>query len=193
VVNTIGLGPHRIGHNPRPEWFWDTGRGGHILVDIASHQFEQFLHFTGSTSARVLQSVEANFDNPERTGWCDYGHAVVASDHATGFVRVDWMTAAGSPAWGDGRLFVMGTEGNIELRKYMDTEGRPGGDHLFLTDGKGTRYLDCSEVELDYGPRLRDDVLNRTETAMRQGQCFLAMELALEAHRLAVPLGGVRP
>jgi len=193
VVNTIGVGPHRIGLHARPDWFWDTSRGGAILVDIASHQFEQFLHFTGSTSARVLQSVEANFDNPEREGWNDYGHAVVASDHATGFVRVDWMTADGSPVWGDGRLFLMGTGGNIELRKYMDTEGRPGGDHLFLTDGKGTRYVDCSAVELDYGRKLRDDVLNRTETAMRQAHCFLAMELALEAHRLAVPLGGARP
>jgi predicted dehydrogenase len=193
VVNTIGLGPHRIGLNPRPPWFWDTARGGHILVDIASHQFEQFLHFTGSTSARILSSVETNFDNPERQGWCDYGHAVVASDKATGFIRVDWMTAAGSPAWGDGRLFLMGTGGNIELRKYMDTEGRPGGDHLFLTDGKGTRYLDCSGVELDYGRQLRDDVLNRTATAMDQRHCFLVMELALEAHRAAVPLAGARP
>ena len=83
--------------------------------------------------------------------------------------------------------------GNIELRKYMDTEGRPGGDHLFLTDGKGTRYVDCAGTELDYGQRLRDDVLNRTATAMDQAHCFLAMQLALEAHRLATPLGGSRP
>ena len=191
VVNTVGLGPHRIGHNPRPEWFWDTGRGGEILVDIASHQFAQFLHFTGSERARVLSAVEANVANPERKGWNDFGQATVASDHATGFVRVDWLTAAGSPAWGDGRLFLMGTGGNIELRKYMDTEGRPGGDHLFLTDGTGTRYVDCSGVALDYGGRLRDDVLNRTETAQPQARCFLAMELALEAHRVAVSLPGV--
>ena len=103
------------------------------------------------------------------------------------------MTPKGSPAWGDGRLFLLGTEGTIELRKYMDTEGRPGGDHLFLTDSKGTRYMDCSETRLDYGERLRDDVLHRTETAMPQAHCFYAMQLALEAHRLAVPLAGARP
>ena len=193
VINTVGLGPHRIGYNPRPDWFWDPERGGAILVDIAAHQFEQFLHFTGSTSARVLQSVEANFDHPELAPWNDYGHAVVASDHATGFIRVDWLTADGSPAWGDGRLFLMGTHGNIELRKYMDTEGRPGGDHLFLTDTKGTRYVDCSDTHLDYGERLRDDVLNRTATAMDQAHCFRAMELAIEAHRIATPLAGARP
>jgi predicted dehydrogenase len=193
VVNTIGLGPHRIGLNPRPPWFWDPAQGGAILVDIAAHQFEQFLHFTGSTSARILQAVEANFDHPDLAPWNDYGHAVVASDRATGFVRVDWLTADGSPAWGDGRLFLMGTHGNIELRKYMDTEGRPGGDHLFLTDTKGTRYVDCSDTHLDYGERLRDDVLNRTATAMDQAHCFRAMELAIEAHRIATPLAGARP
>ncbi len=188
VVSTVGLGPHRVGHNPRPDWFWDPERGGEILVDIASHQFEQFLHFTGSTSARILASVEANLAHPEHAGWNDYGHATVASDHATGFVRVDWMTPAGSPAWGDGRLFLTGTDGIIELRKYVDVEGRPGGDHLFLTDAKGTRYVDCKDTALDYGARLRDDVINRTETAMPQDHCFRAMELALAAHRLAIPM-----
>ena len=185
VFHTIGLGPHKVGLHNRPDWFWDTARGGAILVDIAAHQFEQFLHFTGSTSARILSSVEANLAHPDRPGWKDYGHATVASDHATGFVRVDWNTPAGSPVWGDGRLFLMGTEGTIELRKYMDIEGRPGGDHLFLTDGKGTRHMDCRDTHLDYGERLRDDVLHRTETAMPQDHCFLAMELALAAHRLA--------
>jgi predicted dehydrogenase len=193
VIHTIGLGPHRIGLNPRPDWFWNTDRGGAILVDIASHQFEQFLHFTGATDARILSSVEANFDSPDRPGWNDYGHAVVASDQATGFIRVDWMTPKGSPAWGDGRLFLLGTEGTIELRKYMDVEGRPGGDHLFLTDGRGTRHLDCAAEPLPYGGQLRDDVLNRTETAMPQDHCFRAMELALEAHRIATPLAGSRP
>ena len=193
VVSTIGLGPHRVGLHARPDWFWDTARGGAILVDIASHQFEQFLAFTGSTDARVLSAVEANFDHPDRAPWCDYGHATVASDHATGFIRVDWLTPKGSPVWGDGRLFLVGTEGTIELRKYVDIEGRPGGDHLFLTDAKGTRHIDASAEPLPYGARLRDDVLNRTETAMPQDHCFRAMELALQAHRIATPLGGSRP
>ncbi|MFO1142710.1 MAG: Gfo/Idh/MocA family oxidoreductase [Amaricoccus sp.] len=188
VVSTVGLGPHRIGLNPRPAWFWDTARGGEILVDIASHQFEQFLHFTGSTEARILSAVEDNLAHPEHPGWNDFGHATIASPHATGYVRVDWMTPDGSPAWGDGRLILVGTGGVIELRKYMDVEGRPGGDHLFLTDGKGTRYMACADERMPYGAALRDDVLNRTETAMSQARCFLAMQLALDAHRLAVRL-----
>lgn len=190
VVSTVGLGPHRVGLHARPDWFWDTVRGGAILVDIASHQFEQFLHFTGSTSARILSAVEANVAHPDRAPWCDYGHATVASDHATGFVRVDWLTPKGSPVWGDGRLFLVGTEGTIELRKYADIEGRNGGDHLFLTDAKGTQHIDASAEPLPYGAQLRDDVVNRSETAMPQDHCFRAMELALEAHRIATPLAG---
>ncbi len=193
VISTTGLGPHRIGNYTRPDWFWDPARNGSILNDIASHQFEQFLSLTGSKSARILHSVESNFDNPKHPEFCDYGHAVVASDTATGYIRVDWFTPQGSPAWGDGRLFVVGTEGAIELRKYMDIEGRKGGDHLFLTDAKGTRYVDCSHTPLTYGVHLRNDVLNRTATAMDQAHCFLAMELALTANRMATRLDGKRP
>ena len=193
VISTTGMGPHRIGNYERPDWFWDPKRNGSILNDIASHQFEQFLSLTGSKSARILHSVETNFDNPKHPEFFDYGHAVVASDQATGYIRVDWFTPKGSPAWGDGRLFVVGTEGTIELRKYMDIEGRSGTDHLFLTDAKGTRYIDCSQTPLTYGPRLRDDVLNRTATAMDQTHCFLAMELALTAHEMSTRLDGKRP
>lgn len=193
VIQTVGLGPHRKGNYRRPDWFWDPARNGSILIDVASHQFEQFLSITGSHEARIVSSVEENFGTPERPGFFDYGHAIVASAHATGFIRVDWFTPDGSPAWGDGRLFILGTEGNIELRKYMDTEGRPGGDHLFLTDGKGTRHIDCSQVPLNYGARLRDDVLERTATAMPQDHCFRAVELAITAHEMSARLPGARP
>ncbi len=197
VISTVGLGPHQLtnpeGGAVRPDWFWDPARGGHILIDIASHQLEQFLFFTGSTDARITSAMVANFDNPDHPDFRDYGHAVVASDSATGFVRVDWFTPDGSPVWGDGRLFLLGTEGMIELRKYMDVEGRPGGDHLFLTDGKGTRHIDCSATEIPYGRQLRDDVLNRTETAMPQDRCFMAMQLAIEAAEMAEELTGSRP
>lgn len=191
VIQTVGLGPHRKGNGgTRPDWFWDPARNGSILTDIASHQFEQFLALTGSTSARILNAVEDNVDTPDHPGFFDYGHATIASDHATGFIRVDWLTTEGSPAWGDGRLFILGTHGNIELRKYMDTEGRPGGDHLFLTDVRGTRYIDCSATPLTYGARLRDDVVNRTATAMPQDHCFRAVDLAIAAHEMATRLAG---
>jgi predicted dehydrogenase len=193
VLQTIGLGPHKIGNYGRPEWFWSKDLTGGILCDIGSHQAEQFLFFTGSEKADVASSQIANFDTPEHPEFEDFGQMVLVSDRATGFIRVDWFTQDGLPTWGDGRLFILGTEGTIELRKYVDIEGRPGGDHLFLVDKKGMRHVDCSQTRITYGEDLRDDVLNRTETAMKQSHCFMAMELALRAEAQAARIGGIRP
>jgi predicted dehydrogenase len=185
VIHTLGLGPHRIRKDARPPWFFERARYGGILTDIGSHQAEQFLFFTGATSARVLSATVGNRANPDKPGLQDFGDMHFASDHATGYVRVDWFTPDGLPTWGDGRLVLLGTEGTIELRKYVDIAGRPGTDHLFLVDKKGMQHIDCSQVELPYGSQLARDVLDRTETAMTQEHCFAAMELTLKAQAVA--------
>jgi predicted dehydrogenase len=193
VMQTLGLGPHRIGNYRRPDWFWSKELTGGILCDIGSHQVEQFLFFTGSETAEIASSNIANFDHPDVPEFEDFGQILLLSDRATGFIRVDWFTQDGLPTWGDGRLFILGTEGTIELRKYVDLDGRKGGDHLFLVDKKGTRHIDCSQTKVTYGEQLRDDVLNRTETAMKQSHCLMAMELALRAEAQAKRIGGKRP
>lgn len=185
VVHTCGLGPHRLNRHTRPAWFFDPAAYGGILVDIASHQFDQFLFFTGSTDARIVAARAANVAHPEDPGLEDLGEAMIESDRASGYVRVDWFTPDGLPTWGDGRLILTGTEGTIELRKYVDVAGRPGGDHLFLVDGAGVRHIDCSDAELTYYPDLRRDIFERSETAMPQAHCFKVCELALEAQAMA--------
>lgn len=187
VVQTIGLGPHRMRAESRPSWFFDTKHYGGILCDIASHQFDQFLFFTGSTEAKILASQAGNVGHPQYPRFEDFGDALLQGNGAPGYIRVDWFTPDGLETWGDGRLTVLGTEGYMELRKYIDIGGREGGNHLFLVDQKGTRYVDSSDVELPYGRLLVDDVLNRTETAMSQEHCFLATELALKAQAQAIP------
>jgi predicted dehydrogenase len=191
VVQTVGLGPHALRNNPRPGWFFERKRYGGILCDIAAHQCDQFLHFTGSTRAEVVASHIGNFGNPETPELEDFGEVLLRGNGGTGFIRVDWFTPKGLGVWGDGRLTILGTEGTIELRKYVDIAGRPGGDHLFLVDGKGTQHMDCKAEVLPYGPRLVQDILNRTETAMSQAHCFLATELALQAEAQATRVGGV--
>lgn len=185
VVQTLGLGPHRMNPKSRPAWFFEKERYGGILCDIASHQFDQFLFFTGSRQAEVVASQVGNVHHPEYPGLEDFGDVMLRGDGGSGYVRVDWFTPDGLATWGDGRLTVLGTDGYIELRKYVDIGGRPGGNHLFLVDQKETRYVDCSDQVLPYGKNLVDDVLNRTETAMPQEHCFLAMQLALEAEKKA--------
>jgi len=147
------------------------------------------LHFTGSTRAEVVASHVGNYGNPATPELEDFGEVLLRGNGGTGFVRVDWFTPKGLGVWGDGRLTILGTEGYIELRKYVDIGGRPGGDHLFLVDGKGQRHMDCKSEPLPYGHHLVQDILNRTETAMPQAHCFLATELALKAQALATRVG----
>jgi predicted dehydrogenase len=181
VIQTIGMGPHRIHPPERPEWFWDPSRFGGILCDIASHQFDQFLFFTGSTKAEVVASQVGNVHNPQYPELEDFGDVMLRGNGGAGYIRVDWFTPESFPVFGDGRLTILGTEGFIEIRKNIDIGGREGGNHLFLVDQKETRYVDCKDVAPPYGTQLVDDVRNRTETAMPQAHCFLAMELAIRA------------
>lgn len=192
VVHTAGLGPHRINKPTRADWFFAKDRLGGILTDIASHQADQFLLFTGSTSADVVAAHVANYANSDKPEFEDFGEVMWRGNGGTGYVRVDWYTPDGLPTWGDGRLTILGTSGYIELRKYVDIAGRTGIDHLFLVDGKGTYYIDCTNVALPYGAALIHDVLHRTETAMPQAHCFLASELALKAEALATNLTASR-
>lgn len=189
VVQTMGMGPHRTRLNTRADWFFDPKRYGGILTDIGSHQADQFLFYTGSTEAEVVSSQVGNFKHPEYPQFQDFGDLMLRGNGGTGYIRVDWYTPDGLDTWGDGRLFILGTDGYIEARKYTDIAGRPGGNHLFLVDQKGIQYIDCRDVALPYGRRLLYDVVNRTETAMSQAHCFLASELALKAQAQAVKLG----
>ena len=188
VIQTIGTGPHRISINSRPEWFFDKKYFGGILCDIGSHQFDQFLFFTGSDSGKILASQTGNVHYPQYREFEDFGDALVQGNRGTGYIRVDWFTPDGLKTWGDARLTVLGTEGYMEIRKNIDIAGRDGGNHLFLVNHQETKYIDCSDVDLPYGRQLVDDIVNRTATAMTQEHCFLATELTLLAQKNATKI-----
>jgi predicted dehydrogenase len=185
VVNMVGLGPHRLRAPTRAPYFFDRKRYGGILADIASHQVEQFLFFADTLDVTVVAASVANRGNPQYPGLQDFGDMTLVAPGATAYLRVDWFTPDGLATWGDGRLVLLGTEGYIELRKYIDIAGREGTDHLFLVDKGSTRCIDCKDVVRPYCRDLIADVLNRTETAMPQARCYKAMEIALTAQQLA--------
>jgi predicted dehydrogenase len=190
VIQTVNLAPHRVNAPSRPEWFWDKARYGGILTDIGSHQADQFLFYTGSTQAHVVAAQTGNLAYPQHPKFEDFGDMIATGNGGTGYIRVDWFTPDGLDTWGDGRLFILGTEGYIELRKYTNVAVAKGGNHLFIVDKQQARYIDCSKVPLPFGPQFVRDVVERTDVAQNQEQCLLATELVLKAQKMATrPVG----
>jgi predicted dehydrogenase len=183
VIQVLGLGPHRLSRAGRPPWFWQKARTGGILCDIGSHQVEQFLYYTGATDATVTQAAVGNFDNPHAPEFEDFGEvSLVADTGASGYFRVDWFTPDGLRTWGDGRTFVLGTEGYLEMRKYIDVARDAAGDQLYLVTGEGEQHLSLrGQVGCPFFGQLILDCLHRTETAMTQAHAFKAAELSLKA------------
>jgi predicted dehydrogenase len=187
VLQVLGLGPHRLGKAGRPSWFFEKAKFGGILCDIGSHQFEQFLTFTGATDATVTQAAVGNFANPDKPEFEDFGEASLLGNNGTSnYIRVDWFTPDGLSTWGDGRMIILGTKGTIELRKYVDIARDKTGDHVYLVDEKGEHHLNVTgKVGFPFFGRLILDCLNRTENAMTQAHAFKAAELCLRAQLAA--------
>lgn len=190
VLQVLGLGPHRLGKAGRPAWFWERARYGGILCDIGSHQFEQFLTFTGATDATVMHAAVANHANPDKPEFEDFGEAsLLGNNGATNYVRVDWFTPQGLGTWGDGRTIILGEKGYIELRKYVDVGREPTGDHVYLVDDKGEHHMNVAgKVGFRFFGELILDCLHRSEKAMTQVHAFKAAELCLRAQAQAKKL-----
>lgn len=189
VVQILSMGPHRLNAPTRPEWFWNPKDYGGILGDIGTHQIDQFLHFSGKTDAEIVHSAVGNFNNPNHPTFQDFGEMNLVSGNVQGYVRLDWYTPDAAPNWGDGRLVILGTEGYIELRKYMDIGGEEGTDHVFLVNNTECLRFNASDTGTPYFQRLADDIRNRTETACPQAHTVRVMELAIEAQQKATKRG----
>ncbi|GIT90000.1 oxidoreductase [Jannaschia pagri] len=189
VVQTVGLGPHRLNRATRPGWFFEREAYGGIITDIGSHQIDQFLYFTGSTDATVMHASIDNVGNPNDPDLQDFGEVVLQSPQGRGYIRLDWFTPDALPTWGDGRLTILGTEGYIELRKYVDAGASDATDTLILVNGERHAKIDASDAGMPYFHRLMADIRDRTETAMPQAHAFKVMELAITAQLHAERLG----
>ena len=194
VIQTINIAPHQVNQRPgtnggglgsRPAWFYNDVQYGGILCDIGSHQIDQFLYYTGSTQADVVSAQVANVRHPDFPHFQDFGDMTLRGDSGLGYVRLDWFTPRGLGTWGDGRLFVLGTDGYLELRKYANVAVKAQGNNLFIVDDKEARYIDCNNMDLPFGPQFVSDVVNRTHTAQDQTQCLLAAELSIKAQKSA--------
>ena len=185
VKQTIGTGPHRLGNYERPEWFYERDSYGGIITDIGSHQIHQFLVFTNSMDAKINHALVENTTKLDFPGFQDFGEINLSNENGHGYIRLDWFTPNALPTWGDGRLFILGDKGFIEIRKYTDLAKSKNGNHLFYANNDEVKYIDCSNVKLPYFSNLINDVKNRTETSASQELTFLTMELAINAQVIA--------
>jgi len=185
VKQTMGTGPHRQGNYERPDWFYNRKSYGGIITDIGSHQIHQFLVFTNSNEAKINHSLVENTTKKEFVGFQDFGEINLTGNGGHGYIRLDWFTPDALPTWGDGRFFVLGDKGFIEIRKYTDLAKSKSGNHLYYANNEEVKHIDCGDVKLPYFRNLINDVLNRSETACSQELTFLTMELAIKAQNLA--------
>ncbi|MCG5102478.1 Gfo/Idh/MocA family protein [Oceanobacillus alkalisoli] len=190
VIQVIGTGPHRTSADSRPSWFFDPEQYGGILTDIGSHQIEQFLHYSGAKSAKVLHSKVANYNHKQYPEFQDYGDATLVADNsATFYFRVDWFTPDGLGTWGDGRVLILGTEGYIEVRKYIDIARSKDGDHVYLVNGQGEKHFEVTgKIGFPFFGQFILDCLNGTENAMTQEHAFTAAALCVEAQEQAIKI-----
>ena len=185
VKHTIGTGPHRLGNYERPNWFYERESYGGIITDIGSHQIHQFLVFTNSNEAQISHALIQNTTKKDFPGFQDFGEINLKGNGGNGYIRLDWFTPDALPTWGDGRLFILGDKGFIEIRKYTDLAKSNSGNHLFYANNEEVKHIDCSNEKLPYFRNLIDDVFDKTETACSQELTYLSMELAIKAQEIA--------
>jgi len=169
IVHTVGLGPHTLSLDRRPDWFFDPARYGGILVDIGSHQVDQFLAFTGSRDADVVAASIRGHEQHE--GVEVLGEMMLRSASATGYARVDYFTPAGLGAWGDVRFTVVGTDGYLEVRHVAQ--------EVIVVDGERTETVACADRPVTWAARLLAGGL------MDQDHVFTVTRICLDAQRRA--------
>jgi len=187
VLQVLNLAPHRIAKATRPDWFFNKAAYGGILTDIGSHQVEQFLTYAQCKDATVNFARIDNFSHPDKPGLEDFGEMSLTGDNGASFyARVDWYTPQGQSSWGDGRTFILGTTGSIEIRKYIDVARAAPSSRLFLVNDDREQEIECLDRSgFPFFGQLIRDCLDRTENAMLQTHCLKAAELSLHAQDLA--------
>ena len=185
VVGVQGSAPHRAAFGSRPAWFADPERAGTLLVDLATHQVDQFLAITGADDVRVVHAASGNVAAPGFPAVHDVAELVLVGGDARGFHRVDFLEADGFPSWGDVRLVVTGTAGRLEVRTPV-VDGVAGSPELWITDHGSHRRVDL-EPRATWAEELLADLADGGERLMSREHPFTVSRVVLEAQDRAVP------
>ncbi|WP_405056649.1 Gfo/Idh/MocA family oxidoreductase [Kribbella sp. NBC_01505] len=110
IHGVVSTGPHKLNRPTRPEWFFDRTRYGGLLNDLAVHDIDAALHFTGLTAGTVSGALASE------PGFPRYGTATLTGPGVLITAGVDWLTPAASPLHGDYRMKLVGSNGTAELQ-----------------------------------------------------------------------------
>ena len=182
VRHVLGIGPHRRGPG-RPDWFSDPARSGSMIADLASHQIHHACRLLGTTDLTVLAArttASADGSHPPVLG-----EVLLEGGGGSAYVRVDWLTPDGLPAWGDVRLMITGDSGTVEVRSNCDPGGRPGSDHVIVVDAGGVEHVDCASDPLTWAETVIGDVHRGSEGLISTAHSLDVTRLALGAAAMA--------
>ncbi|WP_262687573.1 Gfo/Idh/MocA family protein [Paenibacillus baimaensis] len=120
-IVSIGMRkPHRLDAAKRPAWFFSKQQSGGILIDLLVHDFDLLRWLTGKEIETINGYVSKTILPEYPTFYNTASVQVVMKECITAQLYTDWHTPSQSWTWGDGRIFVTGTEGCAELRLQGD-------------------------------------------------------------------------
>jgi predicted dehydrogenase len=188
-VHFMGLGPHSLRIDTRPDWMFDDRQYGGVLNDIASHQMAQFCYWTGQDPIPQFSRV-GNLYHPEKPEFQDFGDASFSgSGGTTGYLRVDWFTPKGLPSWGDVKQQLITTNAYVEHRKNLDIGDPEYKKKLIVTrEDKETEIIDLGGRKAPFFERLTKDVEEGTDKAIPFELGYKASKAIIELQRDSIRL-----
>lgn len=127
LVSFVSTHPHKLGAG-RPDWYFDPNVYTGVFHDLACHGVDQIRWLADSeyTGVHAVASRVRTHPGPLD----DHVQASFTLANGAGaVVTADWLTPQPSPAFGDTRFIIMGTEGSAHLRAYA-------GNHLLVVSDK---------------------------------------------------------
>ncbi len=193
VVHVETAAPHRLNPDERPQWFFDGERSGGIIVDLGTHQVDQFLAATGAEPAEVAVLSSAvgsvrDWGDASLAGFQDIGELVLSAPGVRGHHRVDFLEPDGFPTWGDTRLVITGTDGRLEVRIAVGEDGQHEPAAVWVTDHRGV-HRDDEVGPTTWASDLLADRADGGERFMSSDHPFAVTSLVLIAEQGAAGWG----
>lgn len=115
LVMISSSAPHKLSRERRPDWMFDRSLYGGIINDLAVHDIDLLLQFSGARSGR-LWAFAGNRGNADRPDFED--HALVtlrADDGLLASIEASWLSPEAAAYHGDYRMRIVGTNGTAEM------------------------------------------------------------------------------